>query len=260
MVAAQNGDLLRGPGGRAAHGVRPPAGRARPGPDDRPVARGRLRRRRHRFLAARGPGLGLIIASRGSRVDAGHAPSAAARHGRRARPPLARRSADRAARPDDRDPALGHGRVPAARRGRRRAGGDVRRRGSRRRSSRASGSRSVAGSRAGSRLSGGRCGDRGRRPCGHPQSDPARARDPVAAGRAVAGRGRRDRGAARRHAHAADLHRRGRRAAPARRRPRGDGDRARPRVRARAHDRCGRCRRSSASPTSDSPTCRWTSC
>ena len=118
------------------------ARRARSGPDDRPHARGRLRRRGHRFLAARGPVLGPIIASRGSRVDAGYAPGAAARHRRRARAPVARRPPGRAAGSDDRDPALGHGRVPAARRGRRRAGGAAAK-GSRRRSSRASVSRSA---------------------------------------------------------------------------------------------------------------------
>ena len=71
--------------------------------------------------------------------------------------------------------------------------------------------------------------DRGRRPRRHPQPDPARARHPLAAGRAAAGRGRGDRRAARRHAHPARVHRGRRRAAPARRRPRRDAaiDRAR---------------------------------
>ena len=91
---------------------------------------------------------------------AGAAAGAAARHGRRARLPAAGRAAHGAAGPDDGDPELGHGGVPAARRDRRRAGGDGRRRASRRRSSRASGSRSGAGSRAGSRPSGGRSSSR----------------------------------------------------------------------------------------------------
>ena len=104
-------------------------------------------------------------------------------------------------------PGHGHGGVPAARRGGGRCWWRGPRRGSRRRSSRASGSRSGAGSRAGSRRSVARSTIE--------DVDHADILNPILRekgirsllGRAAAGRGTRDRRAARRHAHAAHVHR-----------------------------------------------------
>ena len=83
---------------------------------------------------------------------------------------------------------------------------------------------------------------RGRRPCRHPQPDPAREGHPLDARRPAAHRGPRARRAARRHAHPAPVHRRGPQPAPARRRPRRTGDRAGAAVRAAA------ARRGAAAP------------
>ena len=111
----------------------------------------------------------------------------------------------------------------------RRPASRARPRASRRRSSRACGSRSAAASPAASPPSAAPIIDLRRRPRRHPQPDPAREGHPLAARRAAARRGPRDRRAARRHAHPARLRRRRPRPAPARRRPRRARDRARAR-------------------------------
>ena len=167
------------------------------------------------------------MSGRGTASPRGRHPRAPADQRRRARVALDGRAAPRAARAHRRDPRHRHGGVPAARRGVGRPGRPGRQ-----------------GHRGGGRARGADPGrarlrrpdrrpaplrrDRGRRPRGHPQPDPAREGHPLAAGRAAAGRGPRDRRAARRHARAPALHRTGARPAPARRRPRRDRDRARP--------------------------------